>query len=523
MKLHQSASVVVLALVAAGCSTPLPQVVQTQDVPGAFTGPAVTNAQVWPSAAWWQGFGSDELNGLIVTAQKNNFDIEVALAQISQAKANSEIAGSALFPQISLGGNAQRTGGNGSSLPSVTTGTGTGTGTGTTIVSHSNNAFSLTMDASYQLDLFGKNQDTFDAAKEAVKASRFAQQNVALTITSNVASTYLTVLSLRERIAIAQSNVDAAKRILTVTQAKVTNGVSSQLDLSQEQAEVAQVQAQIPALQQQERANLFALAVLEGRPPEGFEVAGQNLDKILIPQVQPGLPSTLLERRPDVAEAEANLASAHGNVDAARAAFFPQIGLTGSGGLASTAVGSLFNGSNFAWSIGANLVQTIFDGGELQGELRLNKAEQREMVATYRKSVISAFSDVETALSNVSNFGQQEKFLEQEVKAASNAFRISELQYREGIIDLTTLLQAQQTLFSAEDALVQSKLSLISADVGLYQVLGGGWSENPADQTQTIPQTASVQSVPASTTTPAAPIHLAPTPTPPASEPEPKG
>jgi NodT family efflux transporter outer membrane factor (OMF) lipoprotein len=378
------------------------------------------------------------------------------------------------------------------------------------------------MNASYQLDLFGKNQDTFDAAKEAVKASRFSQQNVALTITSNVATTYLTVLALRERIAIAQSNVEAAKRILTVTQAKVTNGVSSQLDLAQQQAEVAQVEAQIPALRQQERAALFSLAVLMGRPPEGFDVQGQNLNKIVVPQVQPGLPSALLERRPDVAEAEADLASAHGNVDAARAAFFPQISLTGSGGLASTAVGSLFSGSAFAWTIGGAALQTIFDGGQLAGELRLNKGEQFQMVATYRKAIISAFSDVETGLSNVSNFALQVQFLTAEVKAASNAFRISELQYREGIIDLTTLLQAQQTLFTAEDALAQSKLALINADVGLYQVLGGGWSEKPEEQTQTIPQTASVQSIPASTGT-APPRHLDAVPPPPAPEQEPKG
>lgn len=514
MKFLQSASIAALAFAIAGCSTPVPQVVQTQDVPGKFEGPVNAAAQVWPNAAWWQGFGSDELNGLIVGAQKNNFDIELALAQISQAKAQAEIAGAPLFPQVSLGGNAQRNGGKGSSLG--------GTGTGT-VIPHSNNSFSLTMDASYQLDLFGKNLDALHAAEEAVKSSRFAQQNVALTITSNVATTYLTVLALRERIAIAQSNVDAAKRILAVTQAKVTNGVSSQLDLAQQQAEVAGVEAEIPALRQQERANLFALAVLEGRPPEGFEVAGKNLNGVSIPQVQPGLPSELLERRPDVAEAEANLASAHANVDAARAAFFPQISLTGSGGLASTAVSSLFNGSNFAWSIGGQLLQTVFDGGELQGNLRLNKAEQAGLVATYRKSIVSAFSDVETGLSNVSNFAQQEKFLETEVKSAGDAFRISELQYREGIIDLTTLLQAQQTLFSAEDALVQSKLSLINADVGLYQVLGGGWSEKADDQTQTIPQTASVQSIPASTATPAAPVHLSPTPTPPAAEQEPKG
>jgi outer membrane protein, multidrug efflux system len=508
--LLQSVSVAALALAVAGCSTPVPQVVRTQDVPAKFTGPVNTAAQIWPQAAWWKGFGSDELNGLIVTAQKNNFDIEAAVAEVMQARANAEVAGSALFPQVDLSGSGTRNGGPVSA-----------TGSGHT-VRETYNSFGLELDASYQLDLFGKNQDALRAADQAVKASRFAQQNVALTITSNVATTYMTVLALRERIAIAQSNLEAAKRVLAITQAKVTNGVSSQLDLAQQQAVVAQVEAEVPALRQQERATLFSLAVLLGRPPEGFDVKGQNLNGITAPVVQPGLPSALLARRPDVAEAEANLASAHANVDAARAAFFPQIGLTGSGGYASAAIGSLFNGSNLAWSVGGSLLQTVFDGGQLQGELRLNKGEQLQMIATYRKAVVSAFSDVETALSNVSNYTLQETFLTQEVKAAGNAFRISELQYREGITDLLSVLQAQQTLFTAQDALAQAKLARIDADIGLYQVLGGGWTERAKDQTQKIPQSAGVQTIPASTTTPAAPVPLQPVPATPGPMPEPK-
>ena len=190
---------------------------------------------------------------------------------------------------------------------------------------------------------------------------------VGLTVESSVAQQYFTVLATRERIAIARQNIDAAKRILTVVQAKVTNGVSSNLDLAQQQSVVASQEARLPGLIEQEREARYALAILLGRAPEGFDVKAQNLDGIASPVVQPGLPSEVLLRRPDVAEAEANLFAAHANVDAARAAFFPAIGLTGSRQLcAQPPIGSLINPGNFAWSIGASLLQTIFDGGKLK-------------------------------------------------------------------------------------------------------------------------------------------------------------
>jgi outer membrane protein TolC len=216
-----------------------------------------------------------------------------------------------------------------------------------------------------------------------------------------------------------------------------------------------------------------------------------------------------------VAEAEANLAAAHANVDAARAAFFPQIGLSGSGGVASMAIGSLLKSSNFAWTIGASLLQTIFDGGNLQGQLRVSKAEQIQLIATYRKAVLSAFSDVETSLGQVSSLSEQEKHLTDEVNAASEAFRISEIQYREGVTDLLTVLTAQQTLFSAQDQLVQIKLARIQADIGLYKALGGGWSEADQAATQTIPAT-TTQETPSATpgpeATPATPVPATPGP-----------
>jgi NodT family efflux transporter outer membrane factor (OMF) lipoprotein len=267
----------------------------------------------------------------------------------------------------------------------------------------------------------------------------------------------------------------------------VTNGIASNLNLAQQEALVDSIEATIPVLREQEREALFALAILLGRPPEGFDVKAQTLDDIKPPVVAPGLPSSLLQRRPDVAQAEANLASAHANVDAARAAFFPAISLTGNGGLASTAAGTLFMGSSFGWGIGAQLLQTIFDGGKLIGESDVAKAEQKGLLATYRGAVIQAFSDVETGLSQVSNYASEQDALTHEVKDSTEAFRISQLQYREGIVDLLTVLQTEQTLFTAEQTQAQAQLAHAQAIVGLYKAMGGGWSEDPQDATQAIP------------------------------------
>jgi NodT family efflux transporter outer membrane factor (OMF) lipoprotein len=480
--LLRNSSFAVLALVAAGC-TPVPTVLSDKDIPTSFVGPVTPGAQVWPTQDWWKGFNSDEMNGLIAGAQANNLDLAAAAARVLEADAQTDIAGSTLFPQINASGNAQRKGAK--------------TGPGV-------NTFGASLNASYQVDLWGLAASNLRAANEELKSSRFAQQVVALTVTANTANTYFDVLALRERVAISKANIAAASRILTITEAKVTNGVSSRLDLAQQQAQVSGQEALVPALEEQEREALFALALLQAQLPEGFDVKAQNLDGIASPTVAPGIPSELLRRRPDVAEAEANLAAAHANVDAARAAFFPIINLTASGGVASSALSTLFKSSSFGYTLGASLLQTIFDGGRLIGESRQARARQVELIAAYRKAVLNAFSDVETSLGQVASLAEQERLTTEQVNAASEAFRISEIQYREGVADLLTVLQSQQTLFTAQDRLVQIKLARVQAIVGLHNALGGGWSENPDDATQTIPPSAAMQT-PASTT---------PTPTP---------
>lgn len=453
--LMRSSSLAVLALLAAGCSTPPPVALKPTDMPPGFTAPTtpeMADAAVWPAAEWWNGFNAAELPALETTAQKENLDLIAAAARVVQAHANSGIAGSTLLPTLNATGTAQRSGTN-----KPTPG------------GNAHNTFGIGAQASYEVDLWGLNRDQLRAAEESEFAARYAQQVVALTITSDVANTYMDVLALRQRIAIAKANIDAAKRILTITEAKVTNGVSSNLELAQQRAQVAGEEAAIPALEEEEREARYALAILLGRAPEGFDVTAQNLDGLMAPAVRPGLPAALLERRPDVAEAEASLRAAHANVDAARAAFLPSIGLSGN-------ITQLFNPSSIAWTIGASLLQAVFDGGRLTYESRLERARETELLADYRKAVFNALSDVESAIGQVTSLAERERLVTEQVTNAQEAYRISELQYREGVADLLTVLQTQQTLFTAQDQLVQIKLARLQANVSLYRALGGGWT-----------------------------------------------
>ena len=294
------------------------------------------------------------------------------------------------------------------------------------------------------------------------------------------------MLALRRRIAIANEDILAINDILRTIQLRVTTGTSSHLDLAQERAQVESVEAELPQLEEQELEARVTLAVLLGQPPETLEVKAPSLEAVHPPLVSPGLPSDLLLRRPDVAQAEANLASAHASLDAARAAFLPQFALNGSDGFASAAIGTLLRGPNVAWEYGGSLLQTVFDGGKLVGQKKLAEGSQQALIASYQRAVLNAYADVETALGQVKHFELAEQHLGHEVDAAQEAFQISQLQYRQGTTDLLTVLQSQQTLFSAEDQLAQITLARMQSVVHLYEALGGGWMEQPTERTQFI-------------------------------------
>jgi multidrug efflux system outer membrane protein len=458
------AALLVVALTS--CATQVPQSLPAQMVPASFTSPA--ESQIWPDASWWEGFGNLELATLIRKAQADNRNIGVATAQVLQARAQSTIQRSALLPQIGGQANFLNGGCRGQSCSTFTNGANSG----------------VNFNASYELDLWGLAHSNLRAANEQVKSARFAKEAVALSVSANVATQYLTVLAIRDQIVIANENIAAINSITDVIKLRVKAGTTSHLDLAREQAQVEDVEAQLLALQTQEKQTLFSLAVLLGEPPEGFDVNAHNLDGVLAPAIGAGLPSELLIRRPDIAQAEADLASAHANVDAARARFFPQISLTGQGGFVNTAISGLLQASNFGYSYGATLLQTIFDGGNLIGQKRLAETRQQQLVASYQNTILNAYADVESALVEVANTAAAEDHLRREVAAAREAFQISQLQYRQGTADLLTVLQAQQTLFSARDQLAQATLANRQAAVHLYQSLGGGWLENREDRTQ---------------------------------------
>jgi multidrug efflux system outer membrane protein len=467
---HLRSGLAACTILLGGCATHVPQVLSPQILPQSFVGQQAGQDSVWPRPDWWQQFGSAELSDLVVRAQTGNKDLAIAAAGILEAHAQTVIQKASLLPQLDLQAQGER-----SKLSA-----------GSTSISNfpAGNSYGLSLGASYELDVWGLARSNLRAATETLKAARFSQEAVALTVTANVASQYFSVLALRSRIAIANEDVLAINDILRTIQLRVTTGTSSHLDLAQERAQVESVEAELPQLQEQELEARVGLAVLLGQPPETLEVKAPSLESIHPPLVNPGLPSDLLLRRPDVAQAEANLASAHASVDAARAAFLPQFALTGSDGFASAAIGTLLHGPSVAWDYGGSLLQTVFDGGKLLGQKRLAEGTQQQLVASYQRAVLNAYADVEIALGQVQHNEVAEQHLGHEVDAAREAFQISQLQYRQGTTDLLTVLQSQQTLFSAEDQLAQVTLARMQSVVHLYEALGGGWVEQPGEQTQ---------------------------------------
>ncbi len=440
-----------IALLSACASAgPVPRLAEA-DVPREFEEKAAVDAPIWPQPDWWRGFGSSELDGLIASAQSGNLDLRQAEARLVQADARVRETGASLLPSITAGAGANK------QLRSESS--------------------TLSLSASYELDFWGRNRDLVNSARASNKASKADLETVALTATSSTASTYFQLLSLRERLVIARLNLENAQTVLTVTRARVRDGIATPLELAQQQAQIAGQQAAIPPLEQQELQTSAALALLLGRPPEGFDVGAENLDAVALPEVAPGLPAELLVRRPDVVRAEENLQSANANLAAAQAAFFPTISLTGTAGASSRELLGLIDNSFGAYSLGLSILQSVFDAGLRQAQSDEARARQDELLAAYRSTAIAAFSDVETSLGAIRHIADQQTYQEEQVAQSQQAFDIAQTRYREGVADYLTVLDAQRTLYSARDQLGLSKLQRLQAIVALYKALGGGWTD----------------------------------------------
>jgi outer membrane protein, multidrug efflux system len=423
-----------------------------------------------PSLSWWRGFRSTELTALIEQAQAANFDIAVAIAQIKQADAQARIAGAPLLPTIDF--NASRTSSRESEFESGVKG------------GLASQFQSTSLSGSYILDFWGKNQSALIATEESAVASRYSREVVTLTTVSAVATTYFQILGAQDRLRIARSNLKAASDILDLIRQQLKAGTVSKINVAQQEALVETERATIPPLEETRQQQLAALAVLVGRMPERFSARGGTMARIAIPPVTAGLPSELLNQRPDLRQAEAQLASANYSVQSARAAFFPSIALTAESGFESKALQALFVPSAGFYTLAASLTQPVFDGFLLEGQLELQLGLREQALQAYRKAVLSAFSNVEQALIALQQTTLQVRYQTNVVRASQTAFDLSEQQLRAGTVNLVSLLQVEETLFQANDQLAQDQLSLLLAAVGLFQALGGGWS--PPDRETSV-------------------------------------
>jgi len=414
----------------------------------------------WPSADWWRGFQSAALDEFIAQAQRANDDLGAAIARVREADAQRRIAGAPLLPAVDATGLATR-----ERAPV--------SGTGITTYSQ----FSPLLNASYELDFWGKNRAALAAATAAAAASRYDRATVELTVMSSVATTYFQALTLRDRIAVAEANLASASQILHGLRLQREVGTATGLDVAQQETAVATLNTALPPLRQQLRQADDALAILVGSTPEAIDVAKGSLDDLVPPEVGRGMPSQLLARRPDVAEAEAQLIAANANIGVARAAFFPSIVLTANGGFESSALSTLLQPANRIWAASAGLTQPIFEGGALRGQSEYAKARYAELLATYHKAVISAFANVEDALVAMQQTTDQLDRQQQAVNQARKAFDFSQRQLHAGTINVLTLLNTESALFAAQDALAQVKYARLQASVDLFKALGGGWQQ----------------------------------------------
>lgn len=454
------------ALGLAGCVTTADVPDAALDVPPAYRAAGGRNVDAPPALDWWRGFRSAELTQLMEEAQRVNLDIAAAAARITQADALALQAGAALWPAINGNASASQSQPSGATSSSTTA----------SIVRRVSNNFSASISASYEIDFWGKNRDAALAADETATASRFDRDVVALTTLAAVANAYFQVVAAQDRIRVANNNIASAQRIYDAIRQRVNVGTVTDLELAQQESLLATQRASLPPLRQTLAQNINALAVLVGRPPESVRVAGGSLTQIAVPRVAPGLPSELLIQRPDIRRQEAQLASQTASVANARAQFFPSIQLTGQRGYQSAALQALFTPQATFYNIAAGLTQPIFDGFRLQSNLDYQRARQEELLQSYRKTVVQAFADVDNALIALREANNRLRLQQDVVAASRRAFDLSEQRMSAGTIDTVTVLNTQQSLFQAQDALVQYRLARLQALISLYQALGGGWT-----------------------------------------------
>ena len=453
------ATVLVLSACAHNIDTSKPDV----EIPATWaeTAPAGVELQ----RDWWRGFGSEELSGLIDQSLAGSSDWIIAAERVAQAEIAARSAGASLFPLVTVSAATDigqvKPGPNGSGWTR-------------------SEASGVALSVNYEVDVWGRVAATTKSANASLNASRYDLETVRLTLTTGVANAYFLTLALRMQLQVAQENLAISEKLFAIVEARYRFGAASALDVSRQRSTVLSQRATILPLQVQERQALSALAILLGRQPQALQVSAQSLDTLAIPEVSPGLPSTLITRRPDIASVEAQLLAGSANVAAARAALLPTISLTGAAGNSSAALLTLGD-PTYSIGIAASIVQTLFDGNRLRLQVESNESTRRQLAESYRRTVYIALKEVDDALGNATRNREQEQAQIEIKKEALRALRLSELRYREGADDLNNLLDAQRILFTADDRLTQLKLLRLTGTTDVFKALGGGWDKSQVE------------------------------------------
>jgi multidrug efflux system outer membrane protein len=467
--MRRAAAALALGLALTGCALGPDYRRPAVPAPGGWRDGAAADPGSLADLPWWSLFEDPELRRLVAAALEANKDLRIAVARVDQARAQLGVARAAQFPQIDAGASATTNRFSDNVLPRDQGGV--------------TDLYSTTVDLNFELDIWGRLRRGTEAARAELLASEDARHAVVMTLVSDVAATYFQLRQLDLELETTRRNVGSRQNSLQLVRDRFEAGITSALDLRQAEAELASTTAQIPDLERQLAQTENRLSILLGRNPGGVTRGRPLVDQTMPPTIPAGLPSVLLERRPDIRQAEASLAAANARIGVAKAAFFPQISLTGFFGLESVALSDLFTGPSRVWQFGPTLTVPIFNAGRNLGNLRLTEARQQEALVRYEQTIQQAFREVEDAL--IAHRKAREALAEQRlaVAASREALSIAETRYTSGLTSYLDVLDAQRTVLAAEVAESRTLLAQLVAVVQLYRALGGGWEPGPPSST----------------------------------------
>ena len=428
---------------------------------------------------WYTVFHDPKLNQLEEEAQNANQNLRAAVARVSEARAVSRQAEADFFPSLGFEatGSRQRTSPNNGQLDAEAGGITTPGGGSFLKPFTFNSATVVPFDLSYELDIWGKVRRAFEASGDQAQASLADYENVLLTLKADVATNYFAVRSADSLIGVQRHSIQSFQDALNLTQYRYKAGISTELDVAQAKATLAAARSQLGSFEQNRAILEHGVAVLVGEPPESFSLPENPLN-IDPPHIPAGLPSDLLERRPDVAAAERRVAAQNAQIGVAVAAYFPVINLTGQTGFDSGDLGLLFNWESRIWSYGPSIQFPIFEGGRIAANIKEQRAAYEENVATYRQSVLTAFQDVENSLSSLKYLADQSEAENEAFRQYQIALNLTNARYSRGVVSYFDVIEAQGNALTAEQQTVQIAGNRMATTVQLIKALGGGWADS---------------------------------------------